>query len=376
MPGIRPDVDRDGLLEYSVVFTDRSVNHMSRKFQTAICELSASLRQAYQADHLVLVPGGGTFGMEAVARQFATDRKCMIVRNGWFSYRWTQIFDAGDIPSQSHVLKARAVSQVEPSPFAPPPCEEVIDKMHEVGANLVFAPHVETSSGIMLPDSYISQLAEAAHSMGGLLILDCVASGAIWIDMRKLGVDVLITAPQKGWSSTPCTAAILLSARARKTMTQMPSTSFASDLAKWLQIMEMYENGGFGYHATMPTDSLLFFRDAVRETENFGLDNALQAQQTLGSRIRNLLEGHGFPSVAADGYQSPAVVVSYTSDPQIQNGSRFKDAGIQIAAGVPLQCDEPESFCSFRIGLFGLDKLTHIDRTVELFDAGLQQVMI
>ena len=375
MPGLLPNVDPDGLLEYSVVFTDRSLNHMSQSFQEVMKDISATLKQVYNAKAVVVVPGGGTFGMEAVARQFATDKKCLVIRNGWFSFRWTQIFDLGNIPSESMVLMARRVGAGKHAPFVPAPIDDVVASIKKQKSELVFAPHVETSSGMILPDDYIRTAAEAVHSAGGMFVLDCVASGAIWIDMEALGVDVLISAPQKGWSGWPCAGLVMLSDLARNTIESTTSTSFACDLRKWLQIMEAYENGGHAYHATMPTDALIRFRDVMKETTDYGLDRVRRAQQELGDKVRALLASKGIQSVAARGFQAPGVVVSYTDDADMASGKRFLDVGVQIAAGVPLRCDEPEDFRSFRIGLFGLDKLHNIDRTVGELDRALNETI-
>ncbi len=372
MPGLRPEVDPDGLLEYSVVFTDRSLNHMSAAFQQVMNDISSGLKSVYAADAVVLVPGGGTFAMEAVARQFAAGRHCLIVRNGWFSYRWTQIMEMGGFAAGSTVLTARQTGEGARAPFAPPPVDEVVGRIRAERPAVVFAPHVETSAGLLLPDDYLRAVADAVHEAGGLFVLDSVASGCLWVDMRAVGVDVLISAPQKGWSSTPCAGLVMLSERAREFAETSTSTSFACDLKKWLQIMQTYENGGHAYHATMPTDGLRQFRDTLRETASFGFEAARQAQLELGHRVRVLLEEAGFASVAAPGFQAPGVVVSYTGDPAIQNGSRFAERGLQIAAGVPLMCGEPEDYRSFRIGLFGLDKLADIGGTVDRLRKALE----
>jgi len=365
MPGLLPDVDPHGLLEYSVVYTDRSLNHMSASFQTVMKDISQMLKSVYGAASAVVVPGSGTFGMEAVARQFATDRKCLVIRNGWFSYRWTQIFEMGSIPSEAIVLKARQLGDGPQAPFVPAPLEEVIATIEAEQPALVFAPHVETSAGMMLPDDYIRAVAGAVHEAGGMFVLDCIASGTVWVDMASLGVDVLISAPQKGWSGSPCCGLVMLSERARTHIESTTSTSFACDLRKWLSIMETYENGGHAYHATLPTDGLRKLRDVMKEARSCGFDRLKEQQLELGRRVRALLEDRGIASVAGDGFKAPGVVVSYTQDPDIQSGRRFMQAGLQIAAGVPLQCDEPADFSSFRIGLFGLDKLQNIDRTVQ-----------
>ncbi|MFQ5485512.1 MAG: aminotransferase class V-fold PLP-dependent enzyme [Desulfobacterales bacterium] len=374
MPGLLPNVDPDGLLEYSVVFTDRSLNHMSKSFQKVMTDISTTLKKVYNAKAVAVVPGGGTFSMESVARQFATGKRCLVIRNGWFSFRWTQIFDVGGIPSQSSVLKARPVDDSKHAAFVPAPIEEVIATIEVEKPDVVFAPHVETSAGMILPDAYIRAAADAVHSVGGLFVLDCIASGTIWVDMEACGVDVLISAPQKGWSSSPCSGLVMLSALARERIESTVGTSFACDLLKWLQIMEAYEKGGHAYHATMPTDTLKNFRDAMKEAERYGFDKIRAEQQELGDRVRALLAGKGIKSVAAEGFQAPGVVVSYTEDPGLKSGKKFLDVGIQIAAGVPLQCDEPEDFQTFRIGLFGLDKLHHIDRTVQKLSEALEQI--
>ncbi len=374
MSGLLPNVDPDGLLEYSVVFTDRSLNHMSKKFQHVMLDIRSTLMSVYKAQCMAVVPGGGTYGMEAVARQFATDRKCLIVRNGYFSYRWSQIFDAGNIPSQSIVMKASRVSDDKTASFAPASVDDVVMKISEEKPDAVFAPHVETSSGMILPDSYIRKIADAVHDGGGLMVLDCIASGTVWVDMDRCGVDVLISAPQKGWSASPCAAFVMLSDRALGAMSSTTSSSFSCDLRKWHEIMQAYVKGGHAYHATMPTDALTAFRDTMQETQGIGFDVLFGAQHELGSRIRSLLEVRGFVSVAADGFKAPSVVVSYTANPEIQNGSLFASHGLQIAAGVPLMCDEGENFRSFRLGLFGLDKLTEIDRTVSTFEQALDRI--
>ncbi len=374
MPGLLPDVDPEGLLEYSVVYTDRSVNHMSSSFQSVMNDISSTLKQVYSAEAVAVIPGSGTFGMEAVARQFATNENVLVIRNGWFSYRWTQIFETGSIPSSQKICMARQITNEHLSAFSPAPIEEVIKLVHSEKPKVVFAPHVETSAGMMLPDNYITELASAVHANGGIFVLDCIASGAIWVDMQETGVDVLISAPQKGWSGTPCCALVMLGERAIERLDETESSSFACDLKKWREIMAAYERGGHAYHATMPTDGLRNFRDVMVETQNLGFDAMKDAQNLLGGRVRALLEEHGFPSVAASGFQAPGVVVSYTTDPEIKSGSKFAKAGIQIAGGVPLQCGEPEDFSTFRVGLFGLDKLTNIDRTVENLADTLSQI--
>jgi len=375
MPGLLPNVDPDGLLEFSVVFTDRSLNHMSASFQRVMLDISDTLKGVYNAASVVVVPGGGTYGMEAVARQFATDQKALVIRNGWFSYRWTQIFEMGGIASDHTVLKARQTGNSITAPFAPFPIEEAVAKIHAERPAMVFAPHVETSSGMILPDDYIKQLADAAHAVGGLMVLDCIASGTIWVDMKATGVDILISAPQKGWSASPAAALVMLSAEARSRIDDTTSSSFACDLKKWLQIMEAYEGGGHAYHATLPTDALKSFRDTMLETAEYGFDKVCAEQQELGDKVRAMLKARGIESVAAAGFEAPGVVVSYTSDPDVQNGKKFAALGMQIAAGVPLMCDEPEGYQTFRLGLFGLDKLHNVDRTIASLEAALDQVL-
>ena len=375
MPSLLPDVDPDGFLEYSVVFTDRSLNHMSQSFQQVMSNISTTLKMVYNAAAVVVVPGGGTFSMEAVARQFGNEKKCLVIRNGWFSYRWTQIFEMGHIPSEAIILKARPIDGDPQPTFIPAPIEVVVNTIKTEKPDVVFAPHVETSSGMILPDAYITAIGEATHFVGGLFVLDCIASGTIWVDMQACGVDVLISAPQKGWSSSPCSGLVVLSPLAAERIETTTSTSFACDLKKWLQIMRVYEDGGHAYHATMPTDALTTFRDAMKETEGYGFDKVRVGQQELGTRVRTLLTNRGFKSVAAEGFQAPSVIVSYTSDVDIHNGKKFLSAGLQIAAGVPLQCDEPDDFQTFRLGLFGLDKLHNIGRTVGTLKQALDQIL-
>jgi aspartate aminotransferase-like enzyme len=374
MPGLLPNVDPDGLLEYSVVYTDRALNHMSLRFQQVMKDISQSLKQVYNAQATVVVPGSGTFAMEAVARQFATGKKCLVIRNGWFSFRWSQILEMGNIPASCQVLMARPVSDELPAAFAPAAIEEVVAAIRSERPDIVFAPHVETSAGIILPDAYIQAIGEAVRSVDGIFVLDCVASGTIWIDMEACGVDVLISAPQKGWSGSPCCGLVMLSDRALTLLDSTTSSSFSCDLKKWWQIMQAYEQGGHAYHATLPTDGLVRFRDAIEETRAFGLQKAQQKQQELGDRVRALLAAKGIKSVAAIGFEAPGVVVSYTTDPEIQSGKKFMAAGFQIAAGVPLRCGEPADFQTFRIGLFGLDKLQDVDRTVEKLAAAIDRI--
>jgi aspartate aminotransferase-like enzyme len=375
MPGLLPDVDPSGLLEYSVVFTDRSLNHMSQSFQQVMNDISSTLKQVYNAEAVAVVPGGGTYGMEAVARQFATDKKCLVIRNGWFSFRWSQILEMGRISSDITVMKAEAVEEGSQAALAPAPIDKVVAAIKAEKPEMVFAPHVETASGMLLPDDYIKAVADAVHSVGGMFVLDCIASGALWVDMQACGVDILISAPQKGWSASPCSALVMLGKEALARIDETTSTSFACDLKKWLQIMQAYENGGHAYHATMPTDALKKFCETMKETQALGFDKVRDQQIQLGQKVRQMLESKGIKSVAAPGFQAPGVVVSYTRDADIQTGKKFLAEGLQVAAGVPLQCDEPEDFQTFRIGLFGLDKLGNIDRTVENLEQALDSVL-
>jgi aspartate aminotransferase-like enzyme len=375
MAGLLSDIDPNGYLEFSVVYTDRALNHMSQKFQGVMKDISSILKEVYQAPSSVLVPGSGTFGMEAVARQFAHGQKVMVIRNGWFSYRWSQIFDMGQIPSESIVVKARPLNPHDPqSSWTPAPIEEVVAAIALHKPAVVFAPHVETSAGMILPDDYLRSVSDAVHQVGGLLVLDCIASGAMWVNMASTGVDVLVSAPQKGWSGSPCCAMVMLSERARKHIDTTQSSSFACDLKKWLQIMEGYEKGTHSYHTTMPTDALSRLREVMQETKEYGFEKVRQEQIDLGSRVRDLLESRGIVSVAADGFKAPGVVVSYTTDPDIQNSKKFLALGLQTAAGVPLQCDERPDFMSFRIGLFGLEKLHNIDRSVAHLETALTKL--
>lgn len=374
MPGLLPDVDPDGLLEYSVVYTDRALNHMSGRFQGVMKDISRTLKQVYKAHSAIVVPGSGTYGMEAVARQFATGKHCLVIRNGWFSFRWSQIFDMGSIPSRTTVLTATQEASGPQAPFAPPPIEEVVAAIRQHKPDLVFAAHVETASGIMLPPDYLRAVADAIHAEGGLFVLDCIASGTIWVDMEAAGVDILISAPQKGWSGPACAGLVMLSGPARQCIDGTTSTSFACDLRKWLQMMEIYEQGGFAYHATMPTDSLLALRDVMAEAEARGFENLRAAQQELGDRVRGMLRDKGFKSVAAPGFEAPGVVVCYTEDDGIQSARKFAEVGVQAAAGVPLQCGEPADFKTFRIGLFGLDKWADIDGTVDRLAGALDRI--
>jgi aspartate aminotransferase-like enzyme len=375
MPALRPDIDPDGLLEYSVVFTDRSLNHMSQAFQQVMREIHATLCEVYGAHRAVVIPGGGTYAMESVARQFATGKKALVIRNGFFSFRWTQIFEAGTIPAEEIVMKAQRLGEGPTAPFVPAPIEMVVAAIHADRPDMVFAPHVETASGMILPDDYIRAVADAAHDVGALFVLDCIASGTVWVNMQDTGVDILISAPQKGWSAPPSAGLVMMTEAALERCKAAQSTSFAMDLGKWNAIMEAYLGGGHAYHATMPTDALRALHKSMGETRAFGFDRARDAQWEQGNAVRRTLEQRGVRSVAAPGFQAPGVVVSYTDDPEIQNGRKFAAHGLQIAAGVPLQCDEGPDYRTFRLGLFGLDKLNDVPaslaRLTEAFDAVL-----
>ena len=374
MAGLLTNVDPDGLLEYSVVFTDRSLNHMSENFQAVMKDLSGMLREIYNSHKVAIVPGGGTYAMEAVARQFGNQSKCLVIRNGWFSFRWNQIFETGDFYEDLTVVKARQKSNDSQSPFSPPAIDEVVSKILEKQPDVVFAPHVETSAGIILPEEYLRSVSEAVHKVGGIFVLDCVASGCAWVDMKSVGVDVLISAPQKGWSSTPSAGLVMLSEIAAKKIETTVSNSFSMDLKKWLGIMDTYLNGGHAYHTTMPTDSLKNFRDTMKETREFGFGKVECEQWRLGNGVRSMLSKQGLVSVAASGFEAPGVVVCYTDDINIQNGTKFKDNGLQIAAGVPLNCDEKEDFKTFRIGLFGLDKLYNVDGALDKLQSAVDKI--
>ena len=371
----RPDIDPGGLLEYSVVFTDRSLNHMSRRFVAVMQEAIGILTTTYAADTVALVPGGGSYGMEAVARQLMTGKRVVVVRNGFFSYRWSQILEQGGIAESVTVCRAQPASGEAHSAWTPPPVEAVVEAIRRERPAVVCAAHVETASGILLPDEYVRAVADATHEVGGLLVLDCIASGSLWVDMRALGVDVLLSAPQKGWSGTPCTGYVMLNSAAREAVRTTTSTSFAADLRRWLDITEGYAAGTAAYHATMPTDGIAHNVELMRETVETGLGSLRAAQVELGHRVRNALRDRGFASVAADGYAAPSVVVVHTDDPDLRSGAAFKPVGLQVAAGVPLMCDEPESWSTFRLGLFGLDKLTDVDAAVGRFSAALDRVV-
>jgi aspartate aminotransferase-like enzyme len=374
MPALRDDIDPDGLLEYSVVFSDRSLNSMSAAFGDVMRDISRIMRNAYGAAAVAVVPGGGTYGMEAIARQFVRDANVMVIRNGWFSYRWSQIIDAGGLASRTTVLAARQLADETDAPFAPLPLDNILAKIRAEKPDIVFCPHVETSAGMMMPDDFIAAVTECVHEHGGMFVLDCVASGTVFVNLEQTGVDVLLTAPQKGWSASPCAALVMMSPRARARLDETTSSSFANDLKKWTQIMETYEGGAHAYHATMPTDALRHFRDALIEAEAFGLEALKAAQIRLGQQVRRLLGRYQYKSVAAEGFEAPSVVVCFAPNAEIKSGKAFAEQGLQIAAGVPLECGEREDYASFRIGLFGLDKLSDPERTVAHLETALEKI--
>mmetsp|Transcript_11346 Transcript_11346/g.16455 ORF Transcript_11346/g.16455 Transcript_11346/m.16455 type:complete len:456 (+) Transcript_11346:178-1545(+) len=380
-----PKADFGDLKEYSVIFTNRSLNLMSVPFQTVMKNLNNLLKKTYNADKVAIIPGSGTFGMEAVARQFATDEHVMVIRNGWFSFRWTEIFDMGggsNIPSSHTVLMAQPVPTSDKTcphkHYAPYPIDEVVAKIHDERPAVLFAPHVETSTGMILPDDYIKKATKAMHEVGGLFVLDCIASGTVWADMKDLGVDVVISAPQKGWTGPACAALVMMSEKAVEKMGEKEETSFSLSLKRWSAIMDTYEKGGFGYHTTMPTDALRDFHEISVETLKFGLPKLKDAQIELGATARSLLESKGLTSVAAPGFQAPGVLVYYSplgqENPVMMN--RFKAHGLQIAMGVPWRVNEPEGLQTFRIGLFGLDKMGNIPHTIETLGTALDQVLV
>jgi len=365
------------LQEFSVVYTDRALNHMSEPFKKAMNNISDTLKQVYNCKHAVVIPGSGTYAMEAVARQFATGKKAVVIRNGYFSYRWTQIFEACGIPTDHVVLRAKPINPGAPTDqlqFAPHPIEDVVETILREKPGVVFAPHVETSVGMILPDEYIAKMAEAVHSVGGLLVLDCIASGTVWVDMQKLGIDALISAPQKGWTGPSCAGLVMLSERGADVARASRGSSFVCDLRKWLELMDSYEAGGFMYHATMPTDALVTFRDVMLETKQFGFAQAADSAWELGGLVRKMMcEEKGLVSVAAPGFEAPGVVVVHTSDAAIPG--KFIKAGTQIAAGVPFMIGEPSDTKTFRIGLFGLDKIKDPTKTASILNAALEQAV-
>jgi len=371
MTALLDTVDPDGLLEYSVVYTDRSLNHMSTRFGQAMRDIHATLCEVYAAEHAVIVPGGGSFAMESVVRQFGRGRRCLIVRNGFFSFRWSQIIDMGGLDAGTRVITSRPVDDAAHARWTPPPIEEVCEAIREHRPEVVFAPHVETSAGLHLPDAYVRELAAAAHEVDALMVLDCVASGTHWVSLADSGVDVLISAPQKGWSASPCAGLVMLSARGVEWLGETVSDSFVLDLKKWSDIMKAFLGGGHAYHSTMPTDALVVFRDTMEEMRGIGFQELKSRQDALGRRVRAAIDARGFTRVAADGFEASGVIVVHTDDDELHSGRAFVAQGLQIAAGVPLKVGEPDSWKTFRLGLFGLDKLNDVDGTVARFEAGL-----
>lgn len=362
------------LLEYSVVYTDRSINLMSAPFQECMKDMSRILKEVYHAHSTAIIPGSGSYAMEAVARQFATGKKALVLRNGYFSFRWSDIFAVCKIPSAETVLKATCGdASMEPA-MSPVAVDVAVATILAEKPDVVFAPHVETSTGILLPDDYIKKVTEAVHSVGGIFVLDAIAAGTLWANMEDLGVDVLVTAPQKGWSGPACAGIVMLNEKARALSDAAESTSFAVNLGKWLTVMDKYEAGGFMYYTTLPTDALMAFHKVMLETKDtIGFPAAKEAALKLGGLVRASMAKHGLKSAAAAGFESPTVVVSYSqSDAMV---GKFKEQGIQIAGGVPFKCDEPEGLKTFRIGLFGIDKMRNPDRTAAILDEKLQAIM-
>ena len=367
----QPYQGKSPLREFSVVYTDRALNLMAQPFRVALKDLLGVLREAYHAEVAVVVPGSGTFAMEAVARQFASNAKSVVVvRNGYFSFRWSQIIEVGNITrNPPTVLKARPTRKDDATAqWAPVPIEELVEVIARDKPEVVFAPHVETSTGIILPDDYLRKLGAAVKAAGGLFVLDCIASGCVWVDMADLNVDVLISAPQKGWSGPACCGFVMLNGRAKERLATTQSTSFSADLKMWVDVAAQYDQGNFKYHTTLPTDALMEVHRSALETKAMGWDNAKRAQWELGNKVRDVLTSRGLTSVAA-----PGVVVVHT--PLSDMVKRFMDEGLQVAAGVPFKCDEPEATQTFRVGLFGLDKITHVDETVEVFASALSKVL-
>jgi len=361
------------LLEYSVVYTDRAINLMSAPFQECMKDISSMLKDLFNAQHVAIIPGSGSFAMEAVARQFGTKKKCLVIRNGFFSFRWSDIFQVCGIPSEETVLKAKVQNDSNEPPMAPVSIEEVVNEIKEKKPDVVFAPHVETATGIILPDDYLKQVADAVHEVGGIFVLDAIAAGTLWADMEALGIDVLITAPQKGFSGPACCGIVLMNDKAKAICSATTSTSFACSLNKWCDVMEAYEKGGFMYYTTLPTDALMAFRQVMLETrDTIGFQAAKEAALKLGTLVRAAMSRSGLPSAAAPGFESPTVVVCYAKSADMV--ARFKANGLQIAGGVPFKCDEPANIMTFRIGLFGIDKLRNVERTAKTFEDALMQI--
>lgn len=388
--------DANGRREFSVVYTDRSLNHMSDKFLGAMKDLHRSITTAFNARQLVVVPGSGTYAMEAVARQFVPhDGTAMVLRNGLFGHRWIQILEQGPCVATKPVVvsalkseakaadkqggaAAGAAAAIPLCQFQPAPLNTVLERIAATKPKVVFASHVDTSCGVMLPDDYIRQVADAVHAVGGILVLDCIASGMLCPDTKALNVDVVVSAPQKAWTASPCCGLVLLNEGAEALLQSTNSSSFALDLKKWSGIMQNAVGGVPAYHCTMPTDALAGFRDVVvNELEPIGIKELERRQRELGARTRAMMKSKGFVSVAADGFGAPGVVVVHAPTEDFKSGKVFKEQNVQIAPGVPLFLEEGADYKSFRIGLFGLDKLANVDATVDslsqIFDAVLQK---
>jgi len=362
-----------GLLEYSVVYTDRAMNHMSKPFCKIMNDIDATLKEAYNATSTIVMPGSGSYGMEAVARQWATGKKVLVLRNGYFSYRWTDIFEQTGIPSETIVMRGQPTDNSSTPQFAPHDVDEVVKTIQREKPAVVFAPHVETSTGIILPDDYLVKVAAAVHAHGGLFVLDCIASGTIWVDMKATGVDAILSAPQKGWTGPACSSLIMLSERGDYATRNTTSTSMVINMRKWLEVMDSYNAGGFAYYTTMPTDALNLFRDAALETKELGFGKAKQLAWDLGNECRDMMKSKGLRTVSAPGYEAPGVNVWYTQSPDMFQ--KFKAEGFQVAAGVPFMIGEPPGNFTFRIGLFGLDKLTNKERCVKTLEGALDKVL-
>jgi len=362
-----------GLLEYSVVYTDRAMNHMSKPFCKIMNDIDATLKEAYNATSTIVMPGSGSYGMEAVARQWATGKKVLVLRNGYFSYRWTDIFEQTGIPSETIVMRGQPTDNSSTPQFAPHDVDEVVKTIQREKPAVVFAPHVETSTGIILPDDYLVKIAAAVHAHGGLFVLDCIASGTIWVDMKATGVDAILSAPQKGWTGPACSSLIMLSERGDYATRNTTSTSMVINMRKWLEVMDSYNAGGFAYYTTMPTDALNLFRDAALETKELGFGKAKQLAWDLGNECRDMMKSKGLRTVSAPGYEAPGVNVWYTQSPDMFQ--KFKAEGFQVAAGVPFMIGEPPGNFTFRIGLFGLDKLTNKERCVKTLEGALDKVL-
>lgn len=369
--------------EFSVVYTDRALNSMSPPFVSTMQSINQTLKNTYNADKVVLIPGSGTYSMEAVARQFVKkgDNKPVVVRNGWFSFRWTELFESMGIGEDEHVYHVADSEVCEKSghtQYRPKDIDVVVKSIHAEKPPIVCAPHVETSTGIMLTDEYIKQLSAAAHEVGALFVLDGIASGTCWIDMKDLGVDVFISAPQKGWSGPAAVGLAMMSENAYEKMMSGPeSTSFCVNLRKWSGMMQLYEGGGFGYHTTMPTDAIRAFDEIAEKQKEIGLDKLCEAQYKMGWDARRMLESKGLTSVAQYPYQAPGVNVFYSPEgnDNMTMVKKFKEVGMQIAAGVPWRIGEPDNLNTFRIGLFGIDKLTNVDKTVNTLENAIDYVM-